>query len=50
MIIIDDLYKRFYLAAFVLTSFRHATSNLGRIAFNARDEGVREGMRFGTGI
>ena len=50
MIIIDDLDERLNLAAFGLTGFRHAASNLGGIAFDARDKGVRERMRLGAGI
>ena len=50
MVVVDDFDKGLDLAAFGLTGFRHAASNLGGIAFDARDKGVRERMRFGTGI
>ena len=50
MIIIDDFDEGLNLAAFALTGFRHAASNLGGIAFDARDKGVGERMCFGTGI
>ena len=50
MVVVDDFDKRLNLAAFGLTGFRHAASNLGGIAFDTRDEGVRERMRFGASI
>ena len=50
MIVVDGLDEWFDLAPFCLTGFRHAAGDLGGIAFDTRDESVRERMCLGTTI
>lgn len=50
MVIVDDLYEWFNLAALCLGGFRHSTGNGGRIALNACDKSMGERMRLGAGI
>ncbi len=46
MVVVHNLDERLHLAALRLALFRHLTGDLEGVAFNAGDEGVREGMRF----
>ena len=50
MVVVDRLDERLDLAAFRLTGFRHAAGDLGGIAFDSRDESVRERMCLGTSV
>ena len=50
MVVVDGLDEWFDLAAFGLTGFGHAASDLGGIAFDSRDKSVRERMRLGASI
>ena len=46
MVVVDNLDERFHFAALVLAGFRHAAGYLERVAFDAGDEGVWEGVLF----
>ena len=46
MVVVNDLDERLHLAALVLPGFRHAACDLERVAFDAGDECVWEGMCF----
>jgi hypothetical protein len=45
---VDLLDERLDLALLVLLVFRHAAGDLGGVALDAGDEGVREGVRLGA--
>ena len=46
MVVVDHLDERLDFTALVLSGFRHAACDLKRVAFDAGDEGVWEGMGF----
>ena len=46
MVVVDDLDERLDLATLVLAGFRYSAGHLQRVAFDAGDEGVREGVLF----
>ena len=44
MVVVDNLDKGLHLAALAGAGFRHAAGDLGWVAFDAGDDGVREGV------
>lgn len=50
MVVVDDLNEWLDFRALGLSGFRHAAGDLGRVAFDTGDEGVRERVRFRTGV
>lgn len=48
VVVVDDLDERLDLGALGLAGLGHAAGHLLRVALNAGDEGVREGVRLGA--
>ena len=46
MVVVDDLDEGLHFAALVLAGLGHSAGDLERVAFDAGDEGVREGVLF----
>ena len=46
MVVVDDFDERLDLAALVLAGLGHSAGDLERVAVDAGDEGVREGVLF----
>ena len=50
MVVVDGLDKGLDLAAFLLARLGHAAGDGKRVALDAGDEGVGEGVGFGAGV